>query len=61
MGAYWYTTCGVPFPNRAEMIAIASILTLLATVVFSNLHFRSYGDYALYETSPEVTKKMKRN
>lgn len=61
MGAYWYTTCGVPLPNQAEMITIVSILTLLATVVFTNLHFKSYGDNVFHETSAGVKKKIKRN
>ncbi|KAJ8941977.1 hypothetical protein NQ314_010201 [Rhamnusium bicolor] len=43
-GSIWYTTCGVPFPNRAEYITIIALICLIAAVVFGNLHFRSSGD-----------------
>ncbi|XP_050312233.1 uncharacterized protein LOC126747554 [Anthonomus grandis grandis] len=42
--AQWYTSCGTPFENRAEYIAVISIITFLGLMVFYNLHFRSFGD-----------------
>ncbi|XP_066142181.1 uncharacterized protein [Euwallacea fornicatus] len=43
-GASWYTACGTPFENRAEYIAIISLICFLAFSVYYNAHFRSYGD-----------------
>ncbi|KAL1517192.1 hypothetical protein ABEB36_000988 [Hypothenemus hampei] len=43
-GTIWYTGCGTPFENRAEYITIISLICLLASVVFYNLHCKSYGD-----------------
>lgn len=62
-GAYWYTACGVPLPNRAEYIAIISIICVLGATVYGNLHFRSSGD-AVFKTRnssdlSNVTHKQK--
>ncbi|KAJ3634614.1 hypothetical protein MTP99_007562 [Tenebrio molitor] len=40
-GSYWYTACGVPFPNRTEIIVIISLICLAGATIFGNLHFRS--------------------
>lgn len=59
-GARWYTVCGVPLPNRAEMIVIPTLIALIATAVFGNLHFGSYGDDVFEEKNHgEVVKKRK--
>lgn len=67
-GAYWYTACGVPLPNRVELIVIVSLICVVATTVFSNLHFKSHGDdvFAFKKVSVKSnvgkkTKKAKKN
>lgn len=55
-GAYWYTACGVPLPNRVEMVAIVSLICLVATTVFTNSHFGSYGDGVFGKQLAKVEK-----
>lgn len=38
-GSTWYTVCGTPFENRAEYITIISLITFIAYVVFTSIHF----------------------
>ncbi|XP_044256496.1 uncharacterized protein LOC123006216 [Tribolium madens] len=59
-GAYWYTACGVPLPNRVETIVIISLICLLGATVYANLHFRSSGDQVFAEKTVK-TKKVKRH
>ncbi|XP_060521139.1 uncharacterized protein LOC132698828 [Cylas formicarius] len=54
-GSVWYTTCGVPFKNRAEYITIISLISFIAAVVFYNLHFSSFGDAVF---SPNIQKSL---
>lgn len=62
--AIWYTSCGTPFENRAEYIVILSLICLLASVVFYNLHFKSFGDQVFLLTDDKIklsnTYKLKR-
>ncbi|KAK7066324.1 hypothetical protein SK128_015350 [Halocaridina rubra] len=37
----WYTICGTPFPNRAEYVAVISLVCSVAAIVFYNMLFRS--------------------
>lgn len=59
IGARWYTVCGVSLPNRVEFIVIPALIFVIATVVFGNLHFGSYGDGVFAKKSG--SKKIKRN
>jgi len=59
-GSIWYTACGVPLPNRMEYISIISIICVTALVVFTNLHFKSYGDEAFNTKSIKVTSSKKK-
>lgn len=43
-GALWYTICGTPFENRAEYVLVIGAITVVAAIVFFNMHFRSAGD-----------------
>uniref|UniRef100_A0A182IUM2 DUF7802 domain-containing protein n=1 Tax=Anopheles atroparvus TaxID=41427 RepID=A0A182IUM2_ANOAO len=38
-GSYWYTICGTPFENRAEFVFVLMIITFLATMIHSTLHY----------------------
>lgn len=61
-GASWYTVCGVPLPNKVEFIVMPALIAFIATVVFGNLHFGSYGDDVFNEkfvNAQEGTKKRK--
>nr|AEE62913.1 unknown [Dendroctonus ponderosae] len=61
--ALWYTSCGTPFENRTEYIAVVSLICLLASVVFYNLHFKSFGDQVFSLTDDQLklcNPKLKR-
>lgn len=64
-GSHWYTACGVPLQNQVEMIAIVSLICVIACCVFWNLHFNSFGDEAiatkLKATKVSTQKKKKWN
>jgi hypothetical protein len=55
-GSYWYTACGVPFPNRTEIIVIISLICLAGATIFGNLHFRSGGDSVFHHTNKNDKK-----
>lgn len=62
-GSRWYTTCGVPLPNRVEFIVIPALISFIAVMVFGNLHFGSYGDGVFDEKYSKISvqkKKIKR-
>lgn len=65
-GATWYTVCGVALPNKVEFIVFPALICLIATVVFGNLHFGSYGDSVFDGKNSGVNegakkKKVKKN
>lgn len=62
-GSYWYTACGVPLPNRVELVVIVSLICVVAATVFRNLHFRSQGDgvFTYKDGSTNVGNKIKQN
>ncbi|RZB41659.1 uncharacterized protein BDFB_007446, partial [Asbolus verrucosus] len=58
-GSYWYTACGVPFPNQVEIVVIISLICLVGATVYGNLHFRSSGDDTFgYKDQAEKHKKV---
>ncbi|XP_055702164.1 uncharacterized protein LOC129801297 [Phlebotomus papatasi] len=56
-GSVWYTICGTPFENRVEYILILSLITFVAFIVFSSIHF----DGKPKVTSADVPKKLSRD
>lgn len=55
-GSIWYTICGVPLENRGEYMTIITTLTVVAIVVFGNLHFGSSGDQVFNEKANKTVK-----
>lgn len=55
-GLEWYTICGVPWGNRAEYIAMESLICFLALNVFFQMHFRS-GTFPQALTGKQGGKK----
>lgn len=60
-GSIWYTACGVALQNKVELVAVVSTLCLLGITLYTNYHFRSYGDDVFNEKKSMETKKFKRN
>ncbi|KAJ3662166.1 hypothetical protein Zmor_006522 [Zophobas morio] len=63
IGSQWYTACGVPFPNRVEMIVIVALICFAAATIFGNMHFGSHGDNVFSEKADTKlsSKKIKKH
>ncbi|VEN42048.1 unnamed protein product [Callosobruchus maculatus] len=62
-GSVWYTACGTPLENRVELISVITIICIVASVVFYNLHFASYGDIIFVKTNnggKKITKNKRK-
>ncbi|XP_071050816.1 uncharacterized protein [Onthophagus taurus] len=54
-GSIWYTSCIVQPKNMLEITLIAACLSVIALVVFINLHLNSFGD-GVFERIKGLTK-----